>query len=338
LTEVEVVASQDRKESKSPLNHSLLSEEISSSIRTITAEKSPAIVRIRSNDGRGEIVGTGFYIDPTGTICTLAEIVEGGRNITIEQEGKTLPATLLALDARSGIAFLKATEANSATTFLPAVPGSNAPAMTPVIGIGYPREQQTTPVLGMITGCKNHEGSYYYCVTHMLASMPLTDGEGGTPVLDLSGNLLGIVTSGNTQLGLCTILPSAAIEQLHHNLLRYGNLNPGWVGAIVEFSAVAQKESRTRVTSIDPGSPAETAGLQPGDTLLMLGNHTVHTPEDVLEASFYLTAGEPIQITIWRGGSIRKLTLVCSEKPETDDDLATNAVAEPTASLGAFGH
>jgi len=338
LTEFAVVASQEPKESKSSLDRNLLSEKISSTIRTINEEKSPAVVRIRSNDGRGEIVGTGFYIDPTGTICTLAEIVEGGRNITIEQEGRTLPATLLAVDPRSGIAFLKATEENAATNFLPAVPGTNSPALTPVIGIGYPREQQTTPVLGMITGSKNHEGSFYYCVTHMVASMPLTEGEGGTPVLDLSGNLLGIVTSGNTQMGLCTILPSAAIEQLHHNLLRFGNLNPGWVGAVVEFAAVPQKESRTRVSSIDPGSPAETAGLQPGDTLLMLGNRTVHTPEDVLEASFYLTAGEPIEITIWRGGSTRKLTLVCKEKPETGDDLATNASAEPTASLGAFGH
>ena len=311
-----------------------LSAKVSESIRTISRDRSTSVVRIRCHDGNGEIVGTGFSIDPTGTIITLAEIVRGAQDIMVEQAGQTFPATLTAIDPRSGVAFLKISSAKDSAAFLPPLPISNAPALTPVVSIGYPREQQATPVLGMITGSKNHEDDAYYCVTHLTASIPLSEGEGGSPVLDLNGNLLGIVITGNTQLGTCTILPSSAIEQLHHNLLRYGGINPGWVGAVVEIAAVPQKNSRTRVVSVVPGSPAESAGIRPGDTLLALGSHAIHTPDDVLDASFYLSAGEPLQVTLVREGTTQRLVLHCGERPLPDEDIGSASPVPPVSLVG----
>ena len=297
-----------------------LSTKLASTIKEISGEKSPAVVRIRSFDEHGEIAGTGFYIDPTGTICTLAELVQGTHDIMIEQQGKTFHATLVATDSRSGIAFLKPSEATGSSSFLTPLVITNAPELTAVLGIGYPREKEATTVLGMITGSKNHEGENYFCVTHLTASLPLSEGEGGAPVLDLSGKLIGIVIAGNAQIGLCTILPTAAIEKLHHDLLRFGGPNPGRVGAVVEIAAVPELNSFTRVVSVVPGSPAEITGISPGDTLLAIGNHPIHTPEDVLEASFYLTAGESVQIRLARAGVIKKLTLRCAEFPSTSTE------------------
>ena len=297
----------------------LLSSKIASTIRTLSGEKTSAVVRIRSFDEHGEVAGTGFYIDPTGTICTLAELVQGSHDIMIEQQGKTFPAVLVAIDDRSGVAFLKASSPTGSGSFLSPLAITNSPELTPVLGIGYPRENQATTVLGMITGSKKHDGDNYFCVTHLTASLPLSEGEGGSPVLDLSGNLIGIVITGNTQLGLCTILPSSAIEKLHQDLLRFGGPNPGWVGAIVEIAAVPEQNSLTRVVSVEPGSPAEIAGIRSGDTLLSVGNHPIHTPEDVLDASFYLTAGQTVHVRLFREGLIKKLTLQCSEHPSAPD-------------------
>lgn len=322
----------------------ILAARVAESIRTITRERSASIVRVRCHDGHGEIVGTGFYLDPTGTIITLAEIVQGAQEITVEQSGdggtnKQLPATLTAIDPRSGVAFLKVTTEAGSDAFLPPLTTiTNSPELTPVIGIGYPREGQATPALGMITGSKNHEGEIFFCVTHLTASLPLSAGEGGSPILDLSGNLLGIVIAGNTQLGTCTILPSAAIEHLHHNLLRYGSINPGWVGAVVEIAAVPQNDSRTRIVSVAPGSPAEAAGIRPGDMLLMLGKHPIHTPEDVLDASFYLSGGEEIRVTVLRKGTPQDLTLQCGTITSPGDDLDASATAAPAGLLGNSAH
>jgi serine protease Do len=320
-----------------------LSSKVADSVRSLSKENSPAIVRIRCHDENGEIVGTGFYLDPTGTIITLAEIVLGAKEITVEQsdgsgEIKKLSATLTAIDLRSGVAFLKAPADNNSTAFFSPIAVTNPPEFAPVIGMGYPRERTVTPVLGMITGSKNHEGSVLFCVPHLTASLPLSPGEGGAPVFDLSGNLLGIVITGNTQQGSCSILPSAAIAQLHHNLLRYGAINPGWVGAVVELAAVPQNNSRTRIVSVAPGSPAETAGILPGDILLSLGTHSIQNPEDVLEASFYLTAGEKLQATVLRKGIPQNLTLECAEQPAPYEGLDASASSTPPPLLGGSAH
>ena len=313
-----------------------LSAKVAEALVTVASKESSSVVRVRCFDGHGEVVGTGFYIDPTGTICTLAEIVEGAHDITIEQNGKTNSAKLLALDPRTGIAFLKSADTNvsgNAGTFLPPRPFTNATVFTPVISMGYPREQPLASVLGTINGTKNHEGDRYFCVTHLSVSIPLLEGEGGSPILDLSGNLLGVVITGNPQLGNCTILPSNAIEQLHQNLLRYGAVAPGWVGAMVELAAVPEHKSRTRIVSVEPGGPAEAAGIRAGDTLVAIGNHAICNPEDILDSSFYLTVRESVQVIIVRDGVPQTLTLQCGEYPTEGNAAEISNQAKPTAFL-----
>jgi S1-C subfamily serine protease len=315
-------------------NQPSLATKVAEAIQSVSKTQSSAVVRIRCQDEHGEIVGTGFTIDPTGTIITLAGIVSGTHEIAVEQNGKMFLAQLMAIDQRSGTAFLKVTNATASDSFFSPLEGITIPKLTPVIGIGYPREQEATAVLGMITGSKNHEGDSYLCVTHLTASIPFSEGEGGSPVLDLEGHLLGIVIYGNTQLGTCTILPAAAIAQLHRNLLRYGSLNPGWVGVVVEIAAIPEQNSRTRIISVAPGSPAEGGGIHAGDMLLSLGNHMIHTPDDILEASFYLTAGEPLDVTISRDGTTQRLTLHSTAMHPQDATVDTDATTLPLPMVG----
>ena len=307
-----------------------LSEKVASAVASVSKEKLRSVVRIRCMDSHGEINGTGFYLDPTGTVCTLSEIVRDGRDITVLQEGSSLTATVLVLDPRSGVALLRTEEPPGKSTFVCPRPLTNAADMTPVIGIGFPRNAKATPSLGMITGTLNHEGDHFFCVPHFIAGIPLSEGEGGSPVFDLSGGLLGMVVNGNTQSGSCTILPAAAIDKLYREFIRFGCLNPGWVGAIVEEAAIPVGNSSARVASVMPGSPAEAAGIRQGDMILSLGGHAIHAPEDVLNASFYLTAGETVRISLMRGGDQKLLSLQSTPPPGSRE--ATRATGLPLPS------
>lgn len=305
-----------------------LPAKVATSVASVVREKSGAVVRISCRDAQGTVVGTGFHIDPSGTICTLAEIVRNGTSITVLRGDSVQPAEILAIDRRSGIAFLKT---QGSPAFIPPGSASGAPAYTPVIGIGLPKGKEgPVPALGMISGTESHEGDFFFCVPHMIAGIPLCEGEGGSPVLDLSGGLTGIVISGGSEDGLCRILPAAAIEKLHRDLLRFGKLNPGWVGAMVEEAAVPTAHSRTRVAAVEQGSPAETAGIRPGDMILSLGERKIVNPEEVLAASFYLNAGEPLRITLSRGGSVHAVTLRCTAPPGSTE-------GSPEASAGENG-
>jgi S1-C subfamily serine protease len=105
------------------------------------------------------------------------------------------------------------------------------------------------------------------------------------------------------------------VEKLHGDLLRFGKINPGWIGAVVEEAAVPEGNSRTRIAAVEPGSPAERAGIRPGDSLLAVGDRSIHMPQEVLESSFYLTAGQDVRIVLSRSGELRRVTLRCASVP-----------------------
>jgi len=309
---------------ESPATTSLTSN-AASAIRTASIQRTGAVVRVRSTDARGEVYGTGFAVDPSGTICTVTDLVRGSDTIVIMKDGKEYPCKILALDEGSGAAFLKMTgeTPRSGQYFLTPRATYTPSPFSPVLTIGYSGEEEPSLSLGMITGTKSHEGDYYVRVPLHLAKIPLAEGEAGSPVSDLDGHLIGMLLAGNTQAGNCQILPAGAIEKLHTDLLRFGQLNPGWVGAVVEEAAVPEGNSSTRIASVETESPAKSAGLRAGDMILTLGNRRITQPDKLLEASFYLTAGEIVPMTIWRGGEIRRVQIHCIHPPEANLHPAT---------------
>ena len=66
-------------------------------------------------------------------------------------------------------------------------------------------------------------------------------------------------------------------------------------------SAEAEGGSRAEMTEIMDGTPAADSGVKPGDILLQVGKTKVHEPEDVIDASFFITAGDTVPITVMRG-------------------------------------
>ncbi len=295
-----------------------LSEKVTAAITQVTRKTMPAVVRVRCTDGHGELNGTGFYIAPTGTICTLAEIVRNGANISVMHNGVERSASLLAIDSRSGVAFLKTEGDEMNSSFITARSTGIPTPMTPVLGIGFIRDEHATTSLGMITGTEIHDGDHYFCLPHLTANVPLGEGEGGSPILDLNGKLIGMVVAGSTQPPSCRIFPASALEKLINDLLRYGRLESGWLGIVVEQAAVPQGNSTARILSVEAGSPAESAGLQCGDMILSLAGHQISNPEQVPGITFYLTAGDVVSTSVLREGKIRNFDLSCIERPDLE--------------------
>src|SRR4029453_8380546 len=122
---------------------------ISHQVREIFERAAKAVVKIHGVDEHSEICGTGFFVDPTGTLYTAYTVGGEAGNFTVEFGGKKCPARQLVADIRSGTAILKVDETTPALAIGKSEELEMAP---PVISIGYPLDLPKTPNFGMIAG------------------------------------------------------------------------------------------------------------------------------------------------------------------------------------------
>ncbi len=278
---------------------------------------SPAIVRVHSDDELGKVAGTGFFVDSNGTIYTLSSVVGDGTSITISHEGKEMPAKLLVQDPRSGLALIKV-ESN-ATPFLRVGNSSEVKVSTPLVSIGFPFDHEATPSFGIVGGLDKQSKGKFFATTHIRANLPVQRGQAGSPVLNLKGEVIGILVSGFEQGSGCFILPISAAEKVRNDYARFGEVRHGWGGVTVQPLNEAVMGSHVAVDLVEPNGPAA-ANFRSGDVILQVGNIPVHEPEDALDASFFLTAGEPVNVRVVRHGEVMDIPFVPGVHPLSQRD------------------
>ena len=279
---------------------------------------SKAVVKIEANDQHGDLSGTGFFVDPTGTLYTAFSVGGEAENIKVEFKGRKYPAHQLMADVRSGIALLKA---DLASPTLPIGDSDQLEIATPVVTIGYPLDLAETPSFGMIAGFDRKCFGNYFPTKHLRVNLQPQRGEGGAPVLNLKGEVVGILLY-SFENNSCYALPIEAAEKLRSDYVRFGEPRYGWIGTNVQEASAPVEGSRAVTTEVMKGTPAAEAGLKPGDVVLQIGRTKVHEPEDTLEASFFLTAGDAVPITIVRGNEKMTFQIQADLYPASKTRLA----------------
>lgn len=270
---------------------------LSREVKDVFERSAKAVVKVEATDQHGELSGTGFFVDPTGTLYTAYSVGGEAENITVQFKGKKYPAHQLMADLRSGVALLKADLAS------PALPIGNSEQLeiaTPVVAIGYPLDLSETPSFGMIAGFDRKCFGGYFPTKHLRVNLPPQRGEGGAPLLNLKGEVVGILLY-SFENNSCYALPIEAAEKLRSDYVRFGEPRYGWIGTNVQEASAPVDGSRAVTSEVMKGTPAAEAGLKPGDVVLQIGRTKVREPEDILEASFFLTAGDAVPITVARG-------------------------------------
>lgn len=280
----------------------------------------PAVVRVESDDELGKVSGTGFFADATGTIYTLSSVVGDGLSLSVTRGGRRWPAKLLTKDHRSGIALIQVEDAG-ATPFLEKGDCREVKASSPLVVVGYPFDHDVSPSFGVVGGLDRQSQGKFFATTHIRANIPVQRGQGGSPVLNLDGKVVGILVSGMEDGAGCFVLPMRAAEKVRDDFVRFGDVRHGWAGLTVHEMPVAVQGSRMMVDVVDPGGPAH-GQFRSGDIILQVGEIAVHEPEDALDASFFLTAGEPVDVRIARGEEILTVPFTPAEHPfERKNDL-----------------
>lgn len=153
--------------------------------------------------------------------------------------------------------------------------------------------------------------------------LELFPGFSGGPLVDTRGRIVGLNTAGLLR-GAALSLPVERVGPLVTELLASGRIARGYLGVRMEpvrlglaSGNVDQTQSRgLLINTLEPGGPAERAGMLVGDILVSVDGEAVEAPENLLERLEGERIGKPIRLGVIRGGTSIEVSAVVGERPE----------------------
>ncbi|MFH1700618.1 MAG: trypsin-like peptidase domain-containing protein [Candidatus Zixiibacteriota bacterium] len=223
------------------------------------------------------IVGSGIIIDTSGHIMTVLSLVDGFEYFQILIDDRKIPAKLIGTDRRLNLAVLKIDGSD-----LPEVDLSPFPPFAGKFALAFGRSLGGTgyPVLGVIAG-KQNDGSF-------LMSGSIMPGIIGGGVFDLSGQLIGLITSGGSigqynaeqMMRGILMLPAGTALTSAERIIMFGNREAGYLGMRTTAIEMVDQTGQVRgeavvVSSVDSASPAHRAGFGMGDIITHFANYPI---------------------------------------------------------------
>jgi serine protease Do len=270
-------------------------------------------------------LGSGVIIDAAGIIVTNEHVIRGASAIhVILEDGRTLDAEVLGSDAGNDLAVLKVSAKDPLPT---AKLGTSSDLMIgeTVIAIGSPFGLSKTVTAGVVSAVgrtfRAEDGRVYNDFVQTDAA--INPGNSGGPLLNVDGEIIGINTAifASAQ-GIGFAIPADKVRRIVDELTRFGKVRPAWVGvdALDLPPQVAAQLGWDRtygalVAGVEPGSPAEQAGVQRGDVLAEMGGSRISDADDFDTRVRGYPARSAFPLTVWRQGALRTLQVTPVEFP-----------------------
>jgi serine protease Do len=302
-----------------------IADSLAGEIRGVFEKARRSVVRIEATDKHGELSGTGFFINPAGTLYTSYTIGGESNDIVVCWGDGKMPAHRLFADPRSGIAVLKV---DTTSPFLPIGSSKTLSMGCPLVAVGYPMDLPLSPSFGTVAGFDLMCSGRYFATRHIRANVPVQRGQGGAPVLNMRGEVVGILISSVDNGSSCFVLPIEAAEKLRRDFIRFGELRPGWLGIGIETARDAVSGSTAEISGLTAGSPGEKAGLHSGDVVVQINDRTITSPEDILDESFFIAVADDVKIKVDRHGEKLDFALTATDRPNNSNRTAGDV---PTA-------
>ena len=270
-------------------------------------------------------LGSGVIISPKGYILTNQHVVEAADEIEVAlADGKQLAAKVVGSDPETDLAVLKVDAQN-----LPAITlgqAENLRVGDVVLAIGNPLGVGQTVTMGIVSALHRTGLSINTFENFIQTDAAINQGNSGGALIDSSGNLVGINTAILSQtggsIGIGFAIPVSTAKQVMEQLIETGAVTRGWVGVelqeITADLADSFKLSTTAgvlIAGVQRGSPADRAGIKPGDNVVAVDGKQVRDPDSMRNLIVALVPGKQTTLKLKRGQNELELQVQVGKRP-----------------------
>ena len=280
-------------------------------------------------------VGSGFILSSDGFVMTNAHVVDGADQVLVTLPDKReFKARIVGADKRSDVAVVKIE-----ATGLPAVKIGDVNRLKVgewVMAIGSPFGLDNTVTAGIVSAKQRDTGEYLPFIQTDVAINP---GNSGGPLINMRGEVVGINSQIYSRsggfMGISFAIPIDEAVRVSEQLRATGRVQRGRLGVQIDQVSKEVAESlglaKTQgalVRGVEQGSPAEKAGLEPGDIILKFDGKTIEKSTDLPRIVGNTKPGTRSSIQLWRRGSNKDLPITVGEF-EADKPVKKASAAAP---------
>lgn len=299
--------------------------------------------------------GSGVFVDSTGYLVTNAHVVNGAHSVQVElpgpqrgapgeqsilrPRGEILEAEVVGTDRETDVAVLKVDLPRDQDR-VPALSFGNSDELRPgqlVAAFGSPRGFKNSVSMGVVSATARQlrpESPMIYVQT----DAPINPGSSGGPLVNVDGDIVGLNTlmfsSNGGYDGLGFAAPSNIVKAVYEQIREHGQVRRGVIGVHAQTITPELRrelgiDRRYRVIlgDVRSGSPADRAGLRPGDVIAQLNGQRMENGRQ-LDVNLYSALGSIARLTVIRGDSTFTRSVRVVERPDPQGRFADMANAD----------
>jgi putative serine protease PepD len=270
--------------------------------------------------------GAGVVYDTKGDILTDEHVVAGATSVTVTFEnGKKVGAKVLGTDPSTDVAVIHVHVPSSELHPIPLANSSATEVGDPVVAIGSPFSLPETVTQGIVSAIgRSITAPNNFTITGAIQTdAAINPGNSGGPLLDASGHVLGLsdqIETNNTTAGgqgsssgVGFAIPGNMVARIADLIIAGKPVRHAYVGVFLNSST----SGGAQISSVQGGSPATDAGLEPGDIVTAIDGKAITTTQQFIETVDAYSPGQTISLTVKRNGRTLHIKLKLGMRPST---------------------
>jgi len=277
---------------------------------------------------RGQSTGSGFVIGESGSIVTNAHVVQGATGVTVRiGDEQAVKAKIAGEDPSTDLALLLVDPEGLDLHPLELGSSKNVQVGDPTVAIGNPFGLDRTLTTGVVSAKQRHIPSLlrgFEIDDVIQTDAAINPGNSGGPLIDATGKVIGVNSQietggGNGFVGIGFAVPIDTAKEVIPQLRSKGRVDRAYLGVSTPKADVPLAGDGdvkgARIIDVQPDSPAEKAGLRPGDIVKKVGDTAIESNDQLSAAVTNYKPGETIAVQVIRGGGKKTVEVTLGTRP-----------------------